>query len=264
MADKKEPVFLCISDFRGLAAEAKAVGGYKNFDALYVGGDYAYHGNTEANVKILLDTASALTSGTKPVFFTRGNREIRGNYARLLDQMAPTSKTGKSYFTVEQADFFAIVLDTGEDKVDSHSAYGGTTDYQTFRKEQTQWLREVLAEGKWKDYPTRVAFCHMPITRNNSEGVNDEFAEWTAILNQMGVSLLFSGHGYSHGLYAPNSGDNLTGAQFTTLVSCDVDHADYKYSGSFVTLGTKNIKVESVSAAKKLLKLPSPLWNPAS
>ena len=254
MADKKEPVFLCISDFRGLAAEAKAVGAYKTFDALYVGGDYAYHGNTEANVKILLDTASALTSGTKPVFFTRGNREIRGNYARLLDQMSPTSKTGKSYFTVEQADFFAIVLDTGEDKVDSHSAYGATTDYETFRKEQTQWLREVLAEGKWKDYPTRVAFCHMPITRNNSEGVNAEFAQWTEILNQMGVSLLFSGHSYSHSLYAPDASGILTEPKFATLVSCDVDHAEYKYSGSFVTLGTKNIKVESVSAAKKLLK----------
>ncbi len=254
MADKKEPVILCLSDFRGLATEAKAVAGYKTFDALFVGGDYAYHGNTEANVKILLDTASALTSGTKPVFFTRGNREIRGNYAHLLEQMAPTSSTGRSYYTVEQADFFAIVLDSGEDKVDSHSAYGGTIDYETFRKEQTRWLSQVLAEGKWKDYPTRIAFCHMPFTRNNAEGVNAEFARWTELLNQMGITLLISGHSYSHALYAPNASGNVTKPTFTTMVSCDVDHADYKYSGSFVTLGAKNIKVESVSAAKKLLK----------
>ena len=129
MGDKKEPVILCLSDFRGLAAEAKAVATYKAFDALYIGGDYAYNGNTEANLKILLDTASSITTGTKPVIFTRGNREIRGNYSYLLASIAPTSTTGKSYYTVEQPDFFAIVLDSGEDKIDSHAEYGGTTDY---------------------------------------------------------------------------------------------------------------------------------------
>ncbi len=254
MADKKEPVLLCLSDFRGLAAEAKAVAAYKTFDALYIGGDYTYNGNSEGNVKILLDTASALTTGTKPVIFTRGNREIRGNKAYLLDQIAPTSATGKSYYTVEQSDFFAIVLDSGEDKLDSNAEYGGTVDYEALRKEQTQWLRQILAEGKWKDYPTRLAFCHMPATRVGTAGLQEEFAVWTEILNEMGISLMISGHSYTHGLYAPDAGGIVSNPTFATLVSCDVDNADFTYSGSFVTLGTKDIKVESVSAAKKLLK----------
>ncbi|MBP3411787.1 MAG: metallophosphoesterase, partial [Oscillospiraceae bacterium] len=254
MADKKEPVILCLSDFRGLAAEAKAAAGYKAFDALYIGGDYTYNGNTEANVKILLDTASALTSGTKPVFFTRGNREVRGNYARLLDQIAPTSKTGKSYYTVEQADFFAIVLDSGEDKLDSHAEYGGTVDYEALRKEQTRWLRQVLAEGKWKDYPTRVAFCHMPVTRMNATGLREEFAQWTELLDQMGISLMISGHNYNFGLYSPDHSSMVSDPEFATLVCCDVDNADYTYSASFVTLGYTDIKIENASAAKKLLQ----------
>ncbi len=254
MGDKKEPVLLCLSDFRNLATEAKAVAAYKTFDALYIGGDYASQGNTEANVKILLDTASALTTGTKPVIFTRGNREVRGNYSYLLDSMTPTGASGKSYYTIEQPDFFAIVLDSGEDKVDSHTEYGGTTDYQNFRKEQTQWLKEVLAEGKWKDYPTRVAFCHMPINRITTAGLKEDFAEWTKILNQMGISLVFSGHYYTHALYTANDSANLGSPNFPTLISCDVDNASYTYSGSFVTLGTNTLKIESVSAAKKLLK----------
>ncbi len=254
MADKKEPVILCLSDFRGLATEARAVATYKPFDALYIGGDYTYNGNAEANVRALLDNASAITSGTKPVIFTRGNREIRGNYAYLLDSIAPTSAEGKSYYTIEQPDFFAIVLDSGEDKLDSNSEYGGTTDYQNLRKEQTAWLKEVLAEGKWKDYPTRIAFCHIPMTRITTAGIKEDYAEWTNTLNQMGISLLFSGHKYNHALYAANDSGNVTAPNFPTLSVCDVDNADYTYSGSFVTLGTTTIKIENVSAAKKLLK----------
>ncbi len=254
MGEKKEPVILSLSDFRNLTTEAKAVATYKSFDALYIGGDYGSSGNTEANVKLLLDTASAITSGTKPVIFTRGNREIRGNYAYLLEQITPTSSTGKSYYTIEQPDFFAIVLDTGEDKADNHAEYGATVDYQNFRKEQTEWLKQVLAEGKWKDYPTRVVFCHMPINRVSTAGIAEDFAEWTKILNQMGISLAFSGHYYTHTLYAANNSGNLGNPNFPTMISSDVDNADYSYSGTYVTLGASTIKMENVSAAKKLLK----------
>lgn len=254
MADKKEPVILSISDFRGFLNEAKATAAYKNFDALYIGGDFSYYGNTEAQVKVLLDTASALTSGTKPVIYARGNLEIRGNQSHLLQKMAPSTSTGKSYYTIEQPDFFAIVLDTGEDKVDTHAEYGSTVDYQKFRKEQTEWLKKVLADGKWKDYPTRIVFCHMPIALNNTSSIKEDFAEWIKILNQMGVTIMISGHNYTHTLYTPNDSNYVNAANFATLVSCNVNNADFKYSSSFITLGTKDIKIESVSAAKKLLK----------
>ncbi len=253
MADKKEPVILCLSDFRGLATEAKAVAAYGSYDALYIGGDYAYQGNTEANVKTLLDTASAITTGTKPVIFTRGNREIRGNYSYLLDTIAPTSSTGKSFFTIEQSNFFAIVLDSGEDKADSDPAYGSTNNYEDLRAEQTRWLQQVLEEGKWKDYPTRVAFCHIPITTITTAAMKDTYKQWTQILNQMGITLMFSGHKYNHKLYATTDSAHVSGPNFPVLTVCDVDNADYKYSGAYVTLGSKAITIKNVSAAKKLL-----------
>ncbi len=254
MADKDEPVILCLSDFRSLATEAKNVGAYKSFDALFVGGDYGNNGNSEGNVRLLLDTASALTQGTKPVIFTRGNREIRGSKSYLLPEVAPSGPEGKSYYTIEQPDFFAIVLDSGEDKADSDSAYGSTVDYETHRKEQTQWLKEILAEGKWKEYPTRVAFCHYPITRINTPGLMEDYAQWTDILNQMGISLLISGHYYDHNLFPADDSGNVSNPNFPTLISCDVEHPEYTYSGSYLTLGTETITIESVSAAKKLLK----------
>ncbi len=254
MADKKEPVILCLSDFRSLNAEAKAVAAYKSFDALFIGGDYGNNGNSEGNVKLLLDTASAITQGTKPVIFTRGNREIRGSKSYLLKDITPTSPDGKSYFTIEQPDFFAIVLDSGEDKLDSNSAYGGTVDYETHRKEQTRWLQEILEEGKWKDYPTRIAFCHFPITRIDTPGLMEDYARWTEILNQMGITLMISGHKYEHALFAADDSGNVSNPNFPTMISSDVEHPEYTYSGSYVTLGVETITIESVSAAKKLLK----------
>jgi len=254
MADKKEPVILCLSDFRSLATEAKSVGAYKSFDALFIGGDYGNNGNSEGNVRLLLDTASALTQGTKPVIFTRGNREIRGSKSYLLPDIAPSSSKGKSYYTIEQPDFFGIVLDSGEDKLDNNSAYGGTVDYETHRKDQTQWLQEILAEGKWKDYPTRVAFCHFPITRIDTPGLMEEYAQWTELLNQMGISLLISGHFYEHNLFAADDSGNISNPNFPTLISCDVENTEYTYSGTYLTLGTETLTIQSVSAAKKLLK----------
>lgn len=254
MADKAEPVILCLSDFRSLNTEAKNVGAYKSFDALFVGGDYGNNGNSEGNVRLLLDTASALTQGTKPVIFTRGNREIRGSKSYLLPEVAPSSPDGKSYYTIEQPGFFGIVLDSGEDKSDSDSAYGGTVDYETHRKDQTKWLQQVLAEGKWKDYPTRVVFCHYPIARINTPGLMEDYARWIEILNQMGISLMVSGHYYDHAIFTPDDSGNVASPNFPTLVSCDVEHPEYTYSGSYLTMGTQALTIESVSAAKKLLK----------
>ncbi len=254
MGDKKEPVILCLTDFRNLNAEAKAVAQYKAFDALYIGGDYVTHGNTEANVKLLLDTASAITTGTKPVIYARGNREVRGAYSYLLDQISPTSSTGKSYYTIEQPDLFGIVLDTGEDKVDSDAAYGSTVAYEKFRQEQTQWLKEVLAEGKWKDYPTRIAFCQMPITTITTAAFRETYAQWTELLDQMGISLMITGNKSTYNLYAPDNAAHLSSPSFAVLTTSDVDNATYKYSGSFVTLGTSTLKIENVSAQKKLLR----------
>lgn len=257
LADKNEPVFLTVSAFSKYLAQAKASASYKNFDALCIAGDFVTYGNTEAQVRVLLDTASELTQGTKPVFYTRGNLEIRGNEAFLLEKMAPTGSNGKSYYTIEQADFFAIVLDSGEDKVDSSASYGGTVNYQKFRKEQTLWLQQVLEEGKWRDYPTRFVLCHIPPSINTTSGLQEDFADWVNILNQMGISLLISGHHYSHALYQPNADDYSNNANFATLVPCNVDKSDIPYSSSFVTLGKDNITVESVSSDKVLLATSS-------
>ena len=252
IGDKASPVLLCLSDFRGLTAEAQAVSQTKSFDLLFIGGDYAYNGNTEANIRTLLSTCSTITSGTKPVIYSRGNREVRGNYAYLLDQAAPTSAEGKSYYTFEQNNLFGIVLDTGEDKADSNSAYGGTIAYENFRKEQTQWLKEVVAAGKWKDYPTRIAFAQMPITTITTAEFKEDYAQWTELLDQMGISLLLCCNRGTHTVYSPDNSAHVSDPAFTVVTVADVDHASYKYAGSFVTLGS-SFKIETASAQKKIV-----------
>ena len=253
MGDKAEPVILCLSDMRNLNAEAQTVATYQSFDVLYIGGDYASNGNSEENIKLMLSDCSAITSGTKPIVYTRGNREVRGAYAYLLEEVAPSTKSGKSYYTIEQNNLFAIVLDTGEDKVDSHTDYGGTVAYEKYRDEQTQWLREILESGVWKDYPTRIAFCHIPFTLySHSAALKATYTEWTKILGQMGITLMISGNNYTHAIYPENSSSHYIDPSFPVITVSDVDEDNNLYTGTYIMVGQSSFTVENVSAEKEL------------
>ena len=259
MGDKAEPVILCLSDTRKLNTQAQTVATYQSFDALYVGGDYVMNGDTEEDITVMLSDCGAITSGTKPIIYTRGNRELRGAYAYLLEEVAPSTKSGKSYYTIEQNNLFAIVLDTGEDKVDSHADYGGTVAYEKYRDEQTQWLKEVVASGVWKDYPTRVVFCHVPFTlyaynTGSTSALKATYAEWTELLDQMGISLMISGNKYTYEVYPENSSSHYIDPSFAVVTVSDVDNETYSYSGSYITIGESSFTIENVSAEKNLLK----------
>ena len=249
IANKENPTFLCLSDCRTLNTEAINVSKYQDFDVLFIGGDYVKTGDTEAMVTSLLDICAAVTSGTKPVIFTRGNREIRGENAYLLEQISPS----KSYYEVMLPDIYAIVLDSGEDKADSDTTYGGTVCYEKYRDEQTEWLKELLASEKWKNYPTRVAFCHAPITIMGNAAFKKAYAEWTELLDQMGISLLISGHSTTQKLYKPTDSAHVSDPSFNVLVVSNVENATATYGGSYVTFGRDQFTIKSVSSDKKLL-----------
>jgi len=253
IANKADPTFLCLSDCRSLTTEAQNVASYQDFDAFYIGGDYATNGDSEDKVTSLLDICATATSGTKPVIFTRGNREVRGEFSYLLEQITPS----KSYYEVKLHDIYAIVLDSGEDKVDSHSAYGGTISYQKYRAEQTEWLRKIVASGEWKNYPTRIAFCHIPFTTVTTAAFKQTYAEWTELLDQMGVSLLIAGHNHTQKLYKPTDTAHVSDPAFNMLTVSNVENTTATYSGSYVTIGANQFTIKSVSSDKKLLSTTS-------
>ena len=79
----------------------------------------------------------------KPVFYLRGNHEIRNAYSlhlrRLLYYMGD-----KTYGAFNWGDTRFVLLDCGEDKTDDHWVYYGLNDFSGFRDEQTEFLRREL------------------------------------------------------------------------------------------------------------------------
>ena len=65
------------------------------------------------------------------------------------------------YYTFRQGPIFFVILDTGEDKPDNDIEYAGITDYDNYRTEQVNWLREVLQSKEYKEAPFKIIVGHM-------------------------------------------------------------------------------------------------------
>ena len=212
-----------LSDTHGHVEEPVACAGRQEFDLLVMGGDIADHNSEKKDLWVLFDVCSRAAKGEKPVVFSRGNHDTRGRMAEYLPGMIGTDG-GRTYFSFELPGVFGMALDAGEDKPDAHEAYGGTTCFELFRREQTKWLEQVYEEGRWKNAPLRIALCHIPFTMRQPEPFDIEqetYARWTELLNKMGVQYLISGH--MHALHILRPGDDalLTAADFTTLVGSE-------------------------------------------
>ncbi len=246
------PTYLCMSEQLNENANALKVAQYKAWDVFVCGGKYMKAANTENNRYYLLTLCGETTQGTKPTIFTRGNRELRGFGAHdVIDSMG-TSSTGDAYFYFTQPNIFGIVLDTGEYGADTLAQFGDTVRFQKYREKQTQWLKQIYAEGKWKDYNTRIVICHLPFTAYTDGTMKAVFKEWTNILNQMGVTLMIAGHVNNYSFYPVGDSRNVSGPTFPMLTMSDLDNGDYAYSGTYVTFRGKTFTTENVLSTKKL------------
>ncbi len=258
------PTYLFLSEQLNDNTNALKVAKYKAWDVFVCGGKYMKAANTENNRYYLLTLCGETTQGTKPTIFTRGNRELRGFGAHdVIDSMG-TSSTGDAYFYFTQPNIFGIVLDTGEFGADSLAQFGGTVRFQKYREKQTQWLKQIYAEGKWKDYPTRVVICHLPFTAYTDGTMKAVFKEWTSILNEMGVTLMVAGHVNNYSYYAPGDSRNVSGPNFPMLTMSDLDNGSYAYSGTYVTFSGKSFTSQNVTntlAVRDTRTVVNPLYS---
>ena len=229
-----------LADTHGKVDGPVACAGQREFDLLMMGGDIADHNSTKQDLWVLFKICSEATKGEKPVVFSRGNHDTRGRMAEYLPGMIGTDN-GNTYFTFELPGLFGVALDAGEDKPDACDAYGGTTCFELFRRQETKWLESVVREGKWKEAPIRVAMCHVPFTMLQEPPFDieqDIYARWSELLNEMGVQYLISGH--MHKLHVLHPGDGLlrNDAQFITLVGSETPR---EFVGAHYTLSQEGL-----------------------
>lgn len=178
----------------------------------------------------LLSFASDLTLGEMPVLFARGNHETRGREAGNLSAYLGIDIF---YYTAKLGNYNFVVLDSGEDKKDDHSEYGGMVVYEQNRKQMIDWLTSLENEDNAKT----IALSHdkdICIEGDLSQTAHSK-------LDALNVSLLVSGHYHS--------AEFFDDSPYPVLVDGGIN-ADGKgtYVASMLSINQDKIDIKSVNS----------------
>lgn len=175
----------------------------KKLDFVLLNGDMSNRIRSQKHIMdAYLDTCVSMFATDVPLFFNRGNHELRGEFADYLNRYFPTSN-GKYYRLQHVAGVDFLFIDSGEDKPDADLEYCGIVECDQYREEQKRWLRSLQEEKKIGKYPV-VVFSHMPPTLKNWHGPLHMQETLTPELNKMNVSVMLSGHLHRFDYQEPN------------------------------------------------------------
>lgn len=139
----------------------------------------------------------AFDGASTPLFFVRGNHEIRNAYSSgmlsLLDNPG-----GKTYGAFSWGGTRFVVLDCGEDKPDDHWAYSGLNDFTEFRREQAEFLRREFASEAFQNADYRLLIHHIPLWGMPDEPFNPCRELWGDLLRNREISAAICGHTHEY------------------------------------------------------------------
>ncbi len=213
----------------------------KKLDFVLLNGDMSNRIRSQKHIMdAYLDTCVSMFATDVPLFFNRGNHELRGEFADYLNRYFPTNN-GKYYRLQHVAGVDFLFIDSGEDKPDADLEYCGIVECDQYREEQERWLRSLQEEKKFGKYPI-VVFSHMPPTLKNWHGPLHMQETLTPELNKMNVSVMLSGHLHRFDYQEPNeviNFPNLVNSNNTYLL-CHI--ANGKMEVDYVGLTNKEKK----------------------
>ncbi len=234
-----------IADVHGWADNAVAAAQLlkKNYDVLVINGDIADHSNTVENLMVAYKIASSITKGEYPCVISRGNHDLRGNYAEKLADFMPGDNS-KSYYTFRLGCIWCILVDTGEDKNDISKEYGYSIACHQFRREETKMIEETIKNAK-EEYEAdgvkyRFIISHVPFTFQNKEPFNIEeelFTQWAKLMkDNIKPQLMICGHKHETGIFPPGCERDALGSPCTVLLGSDVNYEGEYFTGMAVTI----------------------------
>ncbi|MBF1573990.1 MAG: metallophosphoesterase [Prevotella salivae] len=213
----------------------------KKLDFVLLNGDMSNRIRSQKHIMdAYLDTCVSMFATDVPLFFNRGNHELRGEFADYLNRYFPTNN-GKYYRLQHVAGVDFLFIDSGEDKPDADLEYCGIVECDQYREEQERWLRSLQEEKKIGKYPI-VVFSHMPPTLKNWHGPLHMQEPLMPELNKMNVSVMLSGHLHRFDYQEPNeviNFPNLVNSNNTYLL-CHI--ANGKMEVDYVGLTNKEKK----------------------
>ena len=202
----REVTFLVLNDIHERAQFMKDLCknvDFKKLDFVLLNGDMSNRlRNQQHMMEAYLDTCVRMFATHTPLFFNRGNHELRGQFADYLYRYFPTNN-GKYYRVQHVAGIDFLFIDTGEDKPDEDIEYSGIVNYDQYREEEARWLRGLRESKQVGKYPL-IVFSHIPPTLQKWHGPYHLQKTLMPELNKMNVSVMLSAHLHAFGYQEPN------------------------------------------------------------
>jgi predicted phosphodiesterase len=175
-------------------------------DFIFFNGDiFDYQTNEQQLIDHMLLPCINTFAKNIPFVYVRGNHETRGVFRdEFLNYF---ENVGKLAFTLGPVRF--VILDSGEDKEDSHPVYANLVDFDAYRLEQAEWLKEEMQRKEFKKAHFRVVMMHIPPRYSgDAHGPKHCTEVFEPLINKGKVDLVLSGHTHRYKVHLPEKGLN--------------------------------------------------------
>lgn len=190
-----------------------------DYEAVFLLGDMWNDPSGEGQAEKVFLTMNSyvqlLNASEKPLFFVRGNHEVRGSFA---DRMASlfdlplldaTSKfaTQNWMYTFAAGPVWFAAMDTGDDFTKRFELF------QPYRERQADWLKGVLARGEQRTVPWRILLTHMPLYNETIWNSEPSRLLWEPVLAGATIDLALAGHDHKYKLLPTGKTYTVKGTQ---------------------------------------------------
>jgi predicted MPP superfamily phosphohydrolase len=199
---------------------------WNNVDFVGYTGDMVDAISSESQIWTWLDPSVDKFAKERPFVYVMGNHDKRGNYARHLPQyFSGEDNTGRFYYAFTQGKVRFIVLDAGEDKEDDHSVYAGLVNFDAYRIEQANWLKDVEVESdEFKNSLWQIGLIHFPVASTSADHGTRHLRDLVQpIFNSAGIDLTLVGHTHSYAIRTPNASHDYYEVNNSTTTVTRVD-----------------------------------------
>ncbi len=182
-----------------------------NYDFAVFNGDcFQDPSSEEHEVDVLSHYTRAMSASNRPVFFLRGNHEIRGVYATGWPSLMDWDNN-QPYYSFSFGDTRFVFLDNGEDKSDGHIEYSNMNEFDGFRDRETSWLMSEITQPAFRNASRRVLIQHIPIyswTNNYDPGFIPCRDLWNPIYQKTAFDINITGHLHRFNFYPTGKVEN--------------------------------------------------------
>jgi len=189
---------------------------------------------------------SKVGASERPVFFLRGNHEIRNAYSiglrELFDYVGD-----KTYGAFNWGDTRFVMHDCGEDKPDTTWVYYGLNDFTQLRLDQRDFFKAEILSQEFINASKRILIGHIPVFGINI-GYNPSRELWADVLEKAPFNISINGHTHRYAYYPKDEKSNnpfpvfIGGAPETSRATVMVLHK----KGAILTIKVINTTGETV------------------